>query len=145
MNRTFSYCHRIQYYETDGMHIVHHSNYIRWMEEARIDMMEKIGYGYDHMERDGVSIPVLGVNCKYRVSMQFGQTCRIDVRITTVSPVRISVAYEFHDAETNQLCGEATSDHCFTGANGHPLSLKKKLPDVYELFCSQLYQEETEP
>ena len=39
MDKFFSYQHRIQYYETDGMRIVHHSNYIRWMEEARIAMM----------------------------------------------------------------------------------------------------------
>ena len=143
MDQIFSYCHRIQYYETDGMHIVHHSNYIRWMEEARVDMMEKMGYGYDCMERDGVSIPVTGVTCRYKAMMRFGQTCRIDVRITAVSPVRISVVYEFHDAETGHLCGEGTSDHCFVGANGRPLSLKKKLPEVYELFCSTRSQPET--
>ena len=34
------YRHKAQYYETDTMKIVHHSNYIRWMEEARVD---KIG------------------------------------------------------------------------------------------------------
>ncbi|MDO4174604.1 MAG: acyl-CoA thioesterase, partial [Eubacteriales bacterium] len=45
MNPIYSYNHRIQYYETDGMRIVHHSNYIRWMEEARIAFMEEAGYG----------------------------------------------------------------------------------------------------
>ena len=31
------YEHIVQYYETDQMKVVHHSNYIRWFEEARID------------------------------------------------------------------------------------------------------------
>ena len=39
----YSYKHKVQYYETDQMGIVHHSNYIRWFEEARIDFLEKIG------------------------------------------------------------------------------------------------------
>ena len=32
------YMHEVQYYETDAMQIVHHSNYIRWFEEARHDL-----------------------------------------------------------------------------------------------------------
>ena len=38
--------HKIQYCETDGMGIVHHSNYIRWFEEARVDLLEQLGFGY---------------------------------------------------------------------------------------------------
>lgn len=47
------YIHRVQYYETDRMGITHHSNDIRWMEEARIDFLEQIGWGYARMERAG--------------------------------------------------------------------------------------------
>ncbi len=139
MHKIFSYQHRIQYYETDGMRIVHHSNYIRWMEEARIAMMEQFGYGYDQMERDGISIPVLSVTCAYKEMMRFGQTCRIDVRVTAVSPVRMTVDYAFYDVETGHLCGTGTTGHCFIGHNGRPVSLKKKLPEIYELFCNRIY------
>ena len=41
------YIHKVQYYETDQMAFVHHSNYIRWFEEARIHYMEQIGAPYD--------------------------------------------------------------------------------------------------
>ena len=41
----FTYTHVVQYYETDRMGITHHSNYIRWMEEARVAMLEDMGYG----------------------------------------------------------------------------------------------------
>ena len=44
------YTHKVQYYETDQMAIVHHSNYIRWFEEARVDFLEKIGFGYHQTE-----------------------------------------------------------------------------------------------
>ena len=56
--------HKVQYYETDGMGIVHHSNYIRWFEEARVDLLEKLGYGYDRIEAEGFSSPVLEVACQ---------------------------------------------------------------------------------
>ncbi|MGM9678075.1 MAG: acyl-CoA thioesterase [Butyricicoccus sp.] len=142
MNPIYSYEHRIQYYETDGMRIVHHSNYIRWMEEARIAFMEDAGYGYECMERDGVSIPVLSVSCEYKSMMRFGQTCRVEVRITRLTPVRMSLSYAFYDAATNELCGTATSGHCFIGANGHPLSLKKHLPEVFDLYRQLVWKPE---
>ena len=52
------YTHKVQYYETDKMGITHHSNYIRWMEEARIDFLEKSGFSYDKLEKDGIISPV---------------------------------------------------------------------------------------
>lgn len=56
-----TYEHRTQYYETDQMGIIHHSNYIRWFEEARTDLMRQMGIGYDEMEGQGIISPVLSV------------------------------------------------------------------------------------
>ena len=47
------YKRRVQYYETDMMGIAHHANYIHWMEEARIDFMDQLGYSYAQMEEQG--------------------------------------------------------------------------------------------
>ncbi len=44
------YMHTVQYYETDKMGITHHSNYIRWMEEARIGFLSQIGWDYLRIE-----------------------------------------------------------------------------------------------
>ena len=40
------YTHKVHYYETDKMGIVHHSNYIKWLEEARVEMMREMGYSF---------------------------------------------------------------------------------------------------
>ena len=47
MGKTYVWDHKIQYYETDQMQIAHHSNYIRWFEEARTAAMEEAGLGYE--------------------------------------------------------------------------------------------------
>lgn len=60
------YRHIVQYYETDKMGITHHSNYIRWMEEARIDFLRQIGWDYAKLESIGIISPVTAVNCKYK-------------------------------------------------------------------------------
>lgn len=50
------YEHKTQYYETDQMGIIHHSNYIRWFEEARIEFMNQCGFSYAQMEKDGIIV-----------------------------------------------------------------------------------------
>ena len=49
---------KVQYYETDMMGIAHHANYIHWMEEARIDFMDQIGFPYSKMEAMNIFSPV---------------------------------------------------------------------------------------
>ena len=60
------YQHQVQYYETDQMGIAHHSNYIRWFEEARSYILTEIGMGYEKMEEIGIISPVLSVSAKCR-------------------------------------------------------------------------------
>ena len=80
--------HKVQYYETDGMGIVHHSNYIRWFEEARVDLLEQLGFGYDRIEAAGYSGPVLEVSCQYKTMSKFGETVSIQAAITQYNGVR---------------------------------------------------------
>ena len=62
---------QVTYYETDQMGAVHHSNYIRWFEEARVEFMRGIGLSYRAMEEEGVQVPVVSVSCKYRSPSTF--------------------------------------------------------------------------
>lgn len=87
------YLHNAKYYETDQMGIIHHSNYIRWFEEARIDYMNQIGLTYKKMEEEGIISPVLSINCNYQKMMYFDDLAIIEVKITNIlvsaSPVNI--------------------------------------------------------
>lgn len=58
-----SYQHIVQYYETDKMGITHHSNYIRWMEEARVSFFAEYGWDYKTLEESGIASPVISVSC----------------------------------------------------------------------------------
>ncbi len=88
---TSVYLHRVQYYETDMMGIVHHSNYIRWMEEARIDFMDRLGFPYAEMEQKGVLSPVTAVSCEYRHPCSFGEEISISVRVDSFNGVILKI------------------------------------------------------
>lgn len=124
------YIHRVHYYETDKMAVVHHSNYIRWMEEARVAYLDGIGAGFAGMEARGVVSPVIGVDCRYLRPCRFDDRVRIEVRITEFRGVRLRVAYEMFNETTGQLAATGTSEHCFTDTRGNLIVLKKLCPDV---------------
>ena len=60
---TFTYERKANYYETDMMGVVHHSNYLRYFEEARIAFMDSLGIPYKELEENGIMSPVLSVQC----------------------------------------------------------------------------------
>ena len=122
------YIHKVQYYETDKMGITHHSNYIRWMEEARVDMLEKIDFGYDKLESQGIISPVVEVECQYKESTRFAENVEIDVKITEYTGVRYTVEYEMRNAETKNLVLKGKSKHCFIDENGRPIRISKEHP-----------------
>ena len=87
------YQHHAKYYETDQMGIIHHSNYIRWFEEARIDFMNQIGLTYKTMEEEGIISPVLEINCKYLKMMYFDDIATIKLKISSYTGVRFTFEY----------------------------------------------------
>ena len=124
------YIRRVHYYETDKMAVVHHSNYIRWMEEARVAYLDDIGAGFAGLEARGVISPVIGVDCRYLRPCRFDDRVRIDVRITEFRGVRLRVAYEMFNETTGELCCTGSSDHCFLDDQGNLIALKKLCPDI---------------
>ena len=129
------YTRKVHFYETDQMSIVHHSNYIRWFEEARVDFLEQVGHGYDKAVSSGIDFVLTGISCEYKSMVRFGETVKIYLNITHLEPFRITVTYEVVDDETGTLRATGTSKHCsFHRRRNRPVSLKKEMPELYEVF-----------
>lgn len=130
------YEHKAQYYETDGMGIIHHSNYIRWFEEARVDMLEQLGIGYDRFEALGFSSPVLGVSCEYKHMVRFSEIVTVTARVLSYTGVKMTIGYKIADKQTGALRCTGESQHCFLAAGDRPVSLKRVWPEAHEIFAA---------
>ena len=117
------YEHVVQYYETDRMGCVHHSNYIRWFEEARTWLMAEGGFGYDRMEALGVMSPVLKAGAEYRTMARFGETVVIETRVEQYTGTRIAFSYAVRDKATGALRCQGRTEHCFINEKGRPMVL----------------------
>ena len=124
------YIHKVKYYETEKMGITHHSNYIRWMEEARVDYLDQIGLGYKKMEEDGIISPVIGVECDYKVSTTFDDRVEIDVKVEEFKGVKLIIGYVMTNIDTNEVVLVGRTKHCFLDKDSKPIILKKSFPEI---------------
>ena len=124
------YIHKVNYYETDKMGIVHHSNYIRWMEEARIDFLTQIGYGYKKLEDDGIISPVISVQCDYKLPTTFDDEIEIKVEVKEFKGVKLIFRYTMINVKNNELVLLGETKHCFIDNNNKPIILKKAFPKL---------------
>ena len=131
------YQHTVQYYETDRMGITHHSNYIRWMEEARVAFLQSIGWGYERFEAMGVVSPVVQLSCSYKNTTTFADTVNICLSVAACTGVRLSFHYVMTKQDGAVVC-EADSTHCFLNEAGRPISVSRKYPEFHALLCSLL-------
>ena len=122
------YVHNVQYYETDKMGVVHHSNYIRWMEEGRVDFLNQVGWGYDKLEAMGLSSPVIGVSCKYLLPTTFADVISIGVRVLQYTGARLVIGYEMRHQDSGKLVFTGQTEHCFFNAQGRPTTPRRGFP-----------------
>lgn len=132
------YEHQVQYYETDQMGCVHHSNYIRWFEEVRSDYLRVLGMGYDKMEEAGIVSPVLTIEAAYKSMTRYGETVEIQVGIKEYNGIRIRLEYLIKDRDSKVARCIGESSHCFLDREGKPISLKRSKPEWHEIFCREM-------
>jgi acyl-CoA thioester hydrolase len=131
---TVPYRRKVNYYETDRMNIVHHSNYARYLEEARLDYMIQVGIAYDELEKKGIIIPVLELHDEYIRSVGFGDTIEVHIHLIKLTAVRFRMKYEIYNAGTGELVHKAETAHAFVNDKFTPLNLKKHFPEEYAVF-----------
>lgn len=131
MSNIKNYQHKVKYYECDGMAITHHSNYIRFMEEARIDWLDQLGYGFEKMESDGISSPVVNIACNYKSPTRFQDIIDIEVKVLHTTEFKLTFGYTMKVGDT--LVCKAESTHCFL-EKGSPINLAKRYPELAKKF-----------
>lgn len=130
----YKYIREINYYETDKMGIVHHSNYIRFLEEARCRWMKELGLPMEKLEDLGYTIPTLEVNCKYLYPVTSGDVISIKPYISEYNGVRMTISYEVINTKTNNEVIKAITKHCFTNKELKPVNMKKSNLEIHKIL-----------
>lgn len=123
---------RVIYADTDAMGVVYHTNYIKWFEVGRGELLRSIGYPYARLEQEGIMLPVAECSCKYKLPAVYDDVLEITARVAEIKGATISMEYEIRRQETGQLLVTGSTKHAFTDTSFKPVRIRDKNKELYE-------------
>ena len=84
---------RVRYVETDQMSFVHHSNYLKYFELARLEWLSFLGISYSQLEESGVLMPVVRASAEYIKPLFFDESFKITVYL--IDPPKATLKFQY--------------------------------------------------
>lgn len=128
------YKHQVRYHELDAQGLVHSSHFVNWIENARMDLLEQIGLGFNQMEKMEIVMPVISLSIEYQGSVKFEDMIVINTSVISYNGKQMEIAYQIFDEKTGDIYARAKSKHCFMNKSGIPISLKRIYPELDTTF-----------
>jgi acyl-CoA thioester hydrolase len=113
---------RVRFVETDLMGIVHHATYLAYFEAGRVDYLHKRGISYERWTREGIHLPVVEANLRYRKAARFDDRLVVTSSVSAVT--RVTVTFSYNIARGEELICEGFTLLACVGDNLAP----KRIP-----------------
>lgn len=118
--------HRVKFFDTDTMGVVHHSNYIRWFETGRVEFLRTLGIDLNEMMNDGILFPIVEVGAKFHAPARFDDELEIETTAETLTKAKMKFNYAIRRCGEEKILAEGTTMNVFT-SDGKIC----RLPDKY--------------
>lgn len=109
--RTF---HRVKFFDTDTMGVVHHANYIRWFETGRVEFLRALGLTLSEMMDDGILFPIVEVSAKFHAPAKFDDEIEIETRAEALTRAKMKFVYAIRRRGDEKILADGTSTNVFT-------------------------------
>ena len=127
---TVTTTHRVKFFDTDIMGVVHHSNYIRWFETGRVEFLRAIGIDLNEMMRDGILFPIIDIGAKFHAPAHFDDDLEIATTAEALTRAKMKFSYAIRKCGDEKILAEGTSTNVFTSGG--------KICRLPEKYSSQL-------
>ena len=124
----FTHRIRVRFAETDAMSIVHHANYLLYLEEARVEYLRSIGRPYTEMRTDGTDHAVLECFVQYRAPLRFDDLVEVHLMLAAATRATFQIAYLL--TVDGSPCATAVTAHGAINERGRPVRLPAWLTDL---------------
>lgn len=123
---------RVIYADTDAMGVVYHTNYIKWFEVGRCELLRSIGYPYARLEQEGTLLPVAECSCRFRLPAVYDDMLEITARIAGIKAATVMLDYEIRRQKTGELLVTGSTKHAITDGEFKPIRLREKNRGLYD-------------
>lgn len=117
---------RVIYADTDALGIVYHTNYIRWFEIGRTELLREAGILYKGMEASGFNLPLTQAYCHYHLPARYDDVVLLETDIEYLKRASMKFTYRIWDEYRRNLLAEGYTVHACTDRNGKIL----RFPEV---------------
>ena len=129
---------RVIYADTDAMSVVYHSNYFKWFEVGRTELLRNMGFPYSRLEQEGVMLPVIECGCKYIKPAVYDDLLEITAMIKELKAATIIIEYEIYRKSTGERLITGFTTHAVTNKNLKPVRLRSAAPDLYKRLLKKI-------
>ena len=112
---------------TDHAGVMWHGSYFNFLEEARIDALNKVGISYSQLSKKGFEIPVITAKIKYKISFIHGEMVLLKSQFKLVNKIRLKCKTSFFKLN-GDLGAEAIIDLVVVKNENHSIKLLRELP-----------------
>ena len=103
---------RVRYAETDRGGLLHHANYLIYLEQARTELLRSLGASYRELEDQGFFLVVARAELKFKNPVYYDDVVTVKTTVTRTTPVRIEHHYEVFRPDGQMACEAATTLAC---------------------------------
>ena len=122
---------KVRYFETDQMGIVHHSNYLKYFEFARIEWLEKLNLPYQEIEKNKIILPVVKCELKFLKPLFFGDSFKVEVHCSKKPTSSIEFSYEIFNSRGEKTTEGRTLLAFLNSDTMKPLRCPKSISDLF--------------
>ena len=120
---------RVPFFDTDAMGIVHHANYLRYFEMARVEYLREKGLDYKTWMAKGLHLPLVESQCRYKKPVRFDDIINISVQLK-VEGLRVTLFYEITMKESEDLVATGSTQHVCVNDKMKVLPLPDELKNL---------------
>jgi acyl-CoA thioester hydrolase len=117
--------HVVAFYETDAMGVVHHSNYFRFLEHARVQFLADHDRPYVEYVKEGFHVPVTRASVSYKRPCRFADTVEVSCWLAWARQASFGFAYRLE--LKGQLVALAETDHAIIDLEGRPTRIPEAM------------------
>jgi acyl-CoA thioester hydrolase len=120
---------RVTYADTDAMGIVYHTNYIKWFEIGRAELLRELGIPYSKIEIMGYNLPLTEVNCHYLYPARYDQVVLVETEILFLKRATVKFSYSIYDETKEKVLVEGESVHACLNKQGKIVRIPADIAD----------------
>lgn len=128
----FYYPVRVRFADTDPMGVVYHARYFEWFEAARTELIRSTGISYKEIEKEGLSLPVIEVHCRYHRVVTYDELIRIKTRLAYFDRVKMRLEYQVCGENDEEIRVAGYTIHCFTNQEGKPVRAPERMIHFFQ-------------